>query len=138
MDENAKAIAREMTLASDEERIAFPDVVTQLAKGGIERYFADLIASTKTYYDPDGAMEVTPCHAVPAPSAAFSAEAVNAAVRASQAGAIKYRAFCERIAEAGCVGYLVSLAGRRAVYYGRTGDSHTEWFPGAGPASPIV
>jgi hypothetical protein len=28
---------------------------------------------------------------------------------------------------------FVSLAGRRAVYYGRTGDEHVEWFPGAKP-----
>jgi hypothetical protein len=32
---------------------------------------------------------------------------------------------------AGWVGYFVTLAGRRAIYCGRNGDSHTEWFPGA-------
>jgi uncharacterized protein YbcV (DUF1398 family) len=65
-----------------------------------------------------------------APAAAFSAGGVDAAVRAIQAGKIQYKTFCKRIAEAGCVGYHVSLVGRRAVYYGRTGDSHIEWFPG--------
>jgi uncharacterized protein YbcV (DUF1398 family) len=130
MDEHVKDVVRAMTRASDEERIAFPDVVANLAAAGIERYYADLVCSTKTYYTPEGSFEVTPCHVAPAPAEAFSAEGVNAAVRASQSGAIRYGEFCARIAAAGCVGYVVTLAGKRAVYYGRTGDSHTEWFPG--------
>jgi uncharacterized protein YbcV (DUF1398 family) len=48
-----------------------------------------------------------------------------------QAQKIKYREFCVRIADAGCVGYLVSLVGRRAVYYGRSGESYVEPFPTA-------
>ena len=88
--------------------------------------------ATKTYYLPDGGSYETPAQPVRTPPAqAFSAEGVEASVRAVQAGAVGYGGFCERIAAAGCVGYFVTLAGRRAVYYGRTGDSHTEWFPGA-------
>ena len=48
-----------------------------------------------------------------------------------QAGLIKYRAFYTRIAEAGCAGYLVSLSGRRAVYYGRSAEMNVELFPPA-------
>ena len=66
----------------------------------------------------------------------FSATGVEAAVRAVQAGAIPYRTFCERVVAAGCVGYHVSIVGRRVVYYGRTGDSHVEWFPGAADERP--
>jgi uncharacterized protein YbcV (DUF1398 family) len=131
MDAHVKDVVRAMTEASDQERILFPDVVKALAEVGIERYHADLVCATKTYYQPEGAFEVVSCHSVSRPADLFSAEGVEAAVRASQSGAIKYREFCARIAVAGCVGYAVSLAGRRAVYYGRTGDSHTEWFPGA-------
>jgi uncharacterized protein YbcV (DUF1398 family) len=61
----------------------------------------------------------------------FSAERVEAAIRAIQGGAIKYKTFCKNILDAGCVGYLVSIAGRRAIYYSRTGDMHVEFFPGA-------
>ena len=60
-----------------------------------------------------------------------SKDGVQAAVRASQQQKIKYRGFCERIAEAGCVGYMVSIPGKRAVYYGRTGETYVEMFPGA-------
>ena len=63
----------------------------------------------------------------------FLAEGVEKAVRAIQRQDIAYREFCRRIADAGCVGYFVSLAGRRAVYYGRAGDEHVEWFPAAKP-----
>jgi len=32
---------------------------------------------------------------------------------------------------AGCVGYFVQIAGRRALYFGRNGESHVELFPSA-------
>ena len=35
----------------------------------------------------------------------------------------------ERAKRAGCAGYLVSFPGRRAVYFGRTGETHVELFP---------
>lgn len=57
------------------------------------------------------------------------AEEVKAAVRPIQERQIGYLQFCSRIAAAGCVGYFVSLAGRRVVYYGRTNDSYVEPFP---------
>ena len=133
MDAHAKEVAREMSKASDEERIAFPAVVKALMEAGIERYHADLVAGRKTYYLPGGEFEETPSHKVGGAAREFSAEGVEKAVRAIQRQEIAYREFCRQIADAGCVGYFVSLAGRRAVYYGRTGDEHVEWFPGAKP-----
>ncbi|MCW5772721.1 MAG: DUF1398 family protein [Rhodospirillaceae bacterium] len=131
MDAKTKSVVREMTLGSDEERLPFPDVVRQLMDAGVERYHADLVCANKTYYMPDGSFEIVPCHAAPAPDPVFSAAGVEAAVRAIQAAAIGYREFCARIAAAGCAGYFVTLAGRRAVYYGRTGESFVERFPSA-------
>lgn len=32
---------------------------------------------------------------------------------------------------AGVQGYFAFLRGQRVTYLGRTGDQHTEWFPGA-------
>lgn len=131
MDAHVRKTIKAVTIGSDEERVSFPEVVKALMQAGVERYHADLIASTKTFYMREGSFEVAGSRAVGQPAQAFSAAGVEAAVRAIQAQAIGYREFCERIAAAGCVGYFVSLVGRRAVYYGRTGDSHTEWFPGA-------
>jgi uncharacterized protein YbcV (DUF1398 family) len=131
MDAHVKEVAREMTRASDEEQIAFPAVVKALMEVGIERYHSDLIAGTRTYYLPDGGFEVTQGGKLLAPAQEFSGEGVEQALRTIQRGEIGYRKFCKRIACAGCAGYFVSLAGRRALYYGRTNDYFIEWFPGA-------
>jgi uncharacterized protein YbcV (DUF1398 family) len=129
MNALVKDVVREMTEASDEGRIAFPEVVKALMQAGVERYHADLVCANKTYYLADGGFEAIPCQSVAAPAQQFSAAGVEAAVRAIQAQAIPYQEFCVRIAAAGCVGYFVTLVGRRAVYYGRNAESHVEWFP---------
>lgn len=131
VDNQAKAAARWATEESDAERVGFPDVLKRMMEAGIERYHADLVGAVKTYYTPDGAFETVPCHEVGPFSVEFDAAGVEAAVRSIQRQAIKYREFCKQIAAAGCVGYFVSMVGKRAIYYGRTGDLHTEWFPGA-------
>jgi uncharacterized protein YbcV (DUF1398 family) len=133
MGAHVKDVVREMSRASDEERITFPEVVRALMEVGVERYHADLVAGRKTYYLPDGAFAETSTDKVGVAALKFSAEGVEKAVRAIQRQQIAYREFCRLIADAGCVGYFVSLVGRRAVYYGRTGDEHVEWFPGAKP-----
>jgi uncharacterized protein YbcV (DUF1398 family) len=132
MDANAKAVMEECSKGSDEERLTFPQVVGKLATAGVERYHADLCRHEKTYYMPDGdslAVKSPPHNASPARE--FSPPDISAAVRTIQSGKIGYREFCARIATAGCVGYFVTLAGRRAVYYGRTGEEYVEWFPKA-------
>ena len=134
MDAHVKDVVREMIKASDEERITFPAVVKALMEVKVERYRADLVTGRKTYYLADGDFEDVEVHKVGGAPGEFSAEGVEKAVRAmSSARRSGYRKFCRLIADAGCVGYFVSLTGRRAVYYGRTGDEHVEWFPGAKP-----
>ena len=133
MDAQVKKVVREMSEASDEEHITFPEVVKALMAVHIERYHADLVAGRKTYYLPNGDFEEVEVHKAGGAAMTFSVEGVEKAVRAIQRREIAYREFCRQIADAVCVGYFVSLAGRRAVYYGRVGDEHVEWFPGAKP-----
>jgi uncharacterized protein YbcV (DUF1398 family) len=133
MDAHVKDVVREMSEASDEERITFPEVVKALMEVGIERYHADLVTGRKTYYLADGDFEGVEGNKFGGTAMTFSAEDVEKAVRAIQRQESAYREFCRQIANAGCVGYFVSLAGRRAVYYGRTGDERVEWFPAAKP-----
>ncbi len=130
MDAHVKDVVREMTKASDEERISFPGVVKNLMAAGVERYHADFITTTRTFYLPDGSFELVHGHKPSVPAQKFSAEGVEKALRAIQGREIQYLEFCARIAAAGCVGYLVSLAGRRAPYYGRTNDTRVERFSG--------
>lgn len=129
MDNHVTDVVREIVAASDEEKIAFPEIVSRLEAAGVERYHADLVLATKTFYTPDGRAETLAGHRSSAPALTWNPGAVAAAVRDSQQGKIKYREFCERIAAAGCVGYFVSLPGRRATYYGRTSETHVELFP---------
>ena len=92
MQAHIKDVVREMTVASDEDRITFPEVVQALAKAGVERYHADLVVATRTYFMPDGAFEVVeslvPSGAAPAD---LDLAAVADAVAAIQSGAIQYR-----------------------------------------------
>lgn len=132
MDADVRDIVEECTKASDDGRVSFGEVVLKLMEAGVERYHTDLIRAEKTYYMPDGESHFVAGAAIETiPATAFSAASVEAAVRAIQGGQISYKEFCEHIAAAGCVGYFVSLAGRRAVYYGRTGDFYVEPFPAA-------
>lgn len=132
MNPSIAAVAEDCTARSDAGRITFPQVVAALGAVGIEGYHADLRRAEKTYYLADGASHVVASAPVATPAAdGFSAPGVAAAIRAVQAGELDYKGFCARILAAGCVGYHVSLAGRRAVYYGRTGETHVELFPGA-------
>ena len=130
MEDAIRKVMQECTDASDQERISFPDVVGRLAAAGVERYHADLQRHEKVYYLPDGQSHAVPTVALAEPAAAaFSATGVEAAVRAAQAGTIGYGEFCRWILKAGCVGYFVSIPGRRAVYFGRTSECHVEHFP---------
>jgi uncharacterized protein YbcV (DUF1398 family) len=132
MDSSTQAILRECTERSDASSISFPEVVMKLMNIGVEQYHADLVRSEKTYYLPGGESLVTPADKPEgiAPQT-FTPESVAAAVKASQQGKINYAEFCRRIVAAGCVSYVVSITGRRAIYSGRSGDFHIERFPQA-------
>ena len=130
MDAHVKDVVRDLTRVSDEEQILFPDVVKALMDVGVERYHADLVKHEKTYYTPAGQSFVVASHPCDSPPGQeFLADQIEAAVRASQRRQIGYREFCRRALQAGCAGYWVSIAGKRAVYYGRTGETHVELFP---------
>lgn len=130
MDSHVITIMQACTVESDAEQVTFPHIIKQLMRVGVERYHVDLCRAEKTYFLPSGESHVTPCLRIAEESAlSFSAAKVEAAIRASQSQQIKYHEFCRRVLAAGCVGYIVSLTGRRAVYYGRTGEMHVEHFP---------
>jgi uncharacterized protein YbcV (DUF1398 family) len=138
MDERVKSAVRELTAALEQERTTFPDAVQALLATGVERCHADFCAGTTTYYMRDGSFEITASRIIVA-GHDFLGEPVKEAVHAVEQGEIGYRMFCDRLAGAGCVGYFVSLAGRRSVYYGRTLAAHVEWFgppPGIVPPGP--
>lgn len=70
---------------------------------------------------------------LPSVAAEFDPGALRAAILDSQRHGQLYREFTRRAMEAGVQGYIAFLRGQRVTYWGRGGDQHTEWFPGAGP-----
>lgn len=132
MNAQQQTIAIECSKASEEDRMSFPEVIGRLSEAGIEGYSADLLRSVKVYYLPDGSTLDVASFEVSSPvAAAFDAGGVEAAVRKAQAGgpAYSYAGFCREVMAAGCMGYLVSILGRRVVYFGRTAETHVEHFP---------
>lgn len=123
-------ILHEITTRSFAGTIAFPEVVKLLLKAGVESYFVDLIGKGKTHHFTKGeaASEKFEFQGPPV-AAEFSAENVVAAIRSSQAGKITYPEFLRQIMLAGVSHYHVYLTGRKAVYFSRKGDFHTELFP---------
>ena len=113
--------------------ISFPDVVAQLLSAGVEYYHVDYIGMKKTFYGDGGDVVVTPINfeGLPPVGAEFSVEALRADILDSQRHGQPYRDFTRRAMEAGVQGYFAFLRGKRVTYFGRQGDQHTEWFPGA-------
>jgi hypothetical protein len=66
----------------------------------------------------------------------FDAAALRANILDSQRHGQPYREFTRRAMAGGVQGYIAFLRGKRVTYWGRTGDQHTEWFPGSGPKKP--
>jgi hypothetical protein len=80
MDAHVKDVAREMSKASDEERITFPEVVKALMEVQIERYHADLVTGRKTYYLADGDFQDVEGRKFGGAAMTFSTEGVEKAV----------------------------------------------------------
>jgi uncharacterized protein YbcV (DUF1398 family) len=61
----------------------------------------------------------------------FRANDIEQAVREAQTNApgYTYAGFCMKVKAAGCAGYMVSLLGKRVLYFGRTAETHVEHFP---------
>lgn len=115
-------------------KVTFPEVVGRLLQLGVESYFVDFAAGSETLYFTSGEthLEKMPLEIGPvAPQ--FSSEGIQAAIRGAQADTIRYPEFVKRSTAAGVIGYWAFLTGKKVVYFGRRGESHTEWFPGAKP-----
>lgn len=140
MNSNWKDIARATLESSESGAISFPESVRILMEAGFDGYAVDFRRSTRTYYMPDGeAIELEAKRTSAPVGERFDAIVIKEAIREAQAltPGYTYKGFCSKVAGAGCAGYLVSLVGRRVLYYGRNGETHTEFFPGAQPATTL-
>ena len=132
MDAERISIARSCLDAAHDGSLGFPAIVGKLIAAGFEGYAVDYRRNTQTYYLPDGdSVALDMPHSDGTTAATFDGAAIEGLVRWAQRGEsdYSYRSFCEKAKEAGCAGYLVSFLGRRAVYFGRTAETHVEHFP---------
>lgn len=133
MKDSQKAVARECLEASESDTLIFPQVVRNLMEAGFEGYAVDFRCATRTHYLPCGeSLELSTAHTNVPVAEAFNADAIKGAIKAAQTQVpgYTYKSFCDKVTAAGCAGYIVSFPGRRVVYYGRTGETHVEHFPG--------
>jgi uncharacterized protein YbcV (DUF1398 family) len=136
MDSDRIAVLEECVARSFEGTITFPEVVGKLQAIGIERYHADYARHENTYYTSGGDAHVLPMRHPPQPiAAAFSPQAIQAAIRLIRRGKIGYTEFLRQTMAAGCVGYFVQIAGCRVLYFGRNGEVHAEPFAAPQPVS---
>lgn len=130
MDQNQAFVVFDIVRGSLIGEMTFPDVVGRLMEVGVERYHADYSRQEKTFYWVNGeSLVVTVPYAQFATGGTFSVTKVQEAVRQSQRNEHTYLDFVEKTMAAGCVGYFVQITGRRAIYFGRNGESHVELFP---------
>jgi uncharacterized protein YbcV (DUF1398 family) len=118
--------------------MTFPRIVGTLIEAGFDGYAVDLRRATAICYLPDGeAVELEATRTKPV-AERFDAAVVKEALREAQTlvPGYTYKGFCAKVAGAGCAGYMVSFVGKRVLYYGRSGETHTEYFPGTQPARP--
>ena len=132
MNDQQKTIARACLEGAEDSTMNFPQIVGTLMEAGFEGYAIDYRRATATYYLPDGKSIELAAHAVSTPVApAFDTSLMQAAIKEAQqqVPGYTYKSFCEKAASAGCAGYVVSFSGRRALYIGRTAETHVENFP---------
>lgn len=132
METERIGIAESCLNAAHDGTLSFPEIIGKLLSAGFEGYAVDYRRNRQIYYLPDGeSAEFNMPHSAGSVAPVFDSVGVEALVRWAQSNGsdYSYLAFCERIKDAGCAGYLVSFLGRRVVYYGRTGETHIELFP---------
>lgn len=125
----------EMALASLAGNLPFLEIVGNLLAEGVEYYHVDYVKLQFSFYGAEGGVVVAPLmiEHLPVIASEFNTDALRAAIVDSQRHGQKFPRFCARAMEAGVQSYYAFLRGKRVTYFGRTGDQHVEWFPGAQP-----
>ena len=132
MDDNRRSVATTCLDGAQANTMTFPQIVATLIREGFESYAIDFRRAVATYYRADGDSVELPAHDIEVPVAPnFDPAAIQAAIKEAQhlVPGYSYKGFCKKVVAAGCAGYMVSFPGRRALYFGRTAETHVEHFP---------
>lgn len=132
MDHHKTTVAETCLKGAEDGTMTFPEIVGTLIRNGFESYAIDFRRGKAIYYLADGNSIELATHRLDAPvAAAFDAARIQTAIQEAQQliPGYTYKGFCEKVVTAGCAGYMVSFPGRRALYFGRTAETHVERFP---------
>jgi uncharacterized protein YbcV (DUF1398 family) len=132
MVETTQIIAQECLDAAYNGTKSFPEIVGNLIENGFESYRIDYMRHVATYFLSDNSSFELPLpNNDTAVTKTFDAANVQAAIKEAQqqVEGYTYKGFCEKITNAGCAGYIVSFLGKRVLYFGRTAETHVEYFP---------
>lgn len=126
----------EVLAESHAGKLIFPEVVRRMLAAGVTSYLVDMLRAEDVIYLADDSTLTAPLSLKLDPIAQeFSKSDVVAAIRAAQRDEVRYPEFMRRAAAAGVVAYWAFLTGKKVMYFGRNGEIHTEWFPGAAPTN---
>ncbi|MFZ2487691.1 MAG: DUF1398 family protein [Anaerolineae bacterium] len=116
------------------DSMPFHEIVGNLMDEGVDYYQVDYVRLQFTFYGAQGVV-VAPLNIADLPDVAreFDSRALKSAITDSQQHGQKFGQFSARAMQAGVSSYYAFLTGQRVTYFGRQGDQHTEWFPGAQP-----
>ena len=115
---------------SNTGEIHFGEVIQQLISIDIESYNVDYRRGETTYYLSNGNSLRLEFDAHPEKiSKNFDAAKIKSAILQAQSGTVMYPKFKDLTYEAGCIGYIVWISGKKVDYLGCNGDIHTELFP---------
>jgi uncharacterized protein YbcV (DUF1398 family) len=132
MEVQLTAVARNCLDAAYDGTMAFPDIVGTLMESGFEGYVVDFRRNTTTYFLSNGdnvTFNNRPSEG--SVGAQFDQPEIAAQIKWAQTNLpeYSYAAFCKNVKSLGCAGYIVSFLGRRVLYFGRTAETHVEYFP---------
>ena len=131
---NANLISQ-LGQATVTDAMPFAEIVGRLIAEGVEYYHVDYASLQFRFYGTEGGVVAVPL-LLGMPQrigSSLDKTALRAAILDSQQNGQKFKDFSRRAVEAGVVGYVAFLSGKRVAYFGRQGDQHVEWFPGAKP-----
>ena len=114
--------------------ITFPAILKTLEQEGVESYHVDFARNETRYYGAEGASYASTVPLVhDSVAQVFSKDRLVDVNRRVQAGEAWYPDFVREAAAAGCAYYIVYVKGGKVRYFGRDGDEHVQYFPGAAP-----
>jgi uncharacterized protein YbcV (DUF1398 family) len=132
VDAQMRAIAQKCLEAAQSNSMTFPQVVSTLMRAGFEGYSVDFRKGVVAYYSSAGeAVEFSGAKPDLPVAVNFNVATVKEAIREAQAltPGYTYGGFINKVAGAGCAGYMVSFLGRRVLYFARSAQTHVEYFP---------